>query len=323
MDVAAAPPRRRSEALERTCTPSSVLDSVRGRPKRRVAVLSDRRNEGTRADGSSGCRTYRRVLSIAGSDAGGGAGVQADLKTIGACGCFGMTAITALTAQNTVGVQAIHEVPSRFVRQQIDSVLSDIGADVVKIGMLHSASIVRTVADALRAHRIDQVVVDPVMVTTSGDPLLQEEALQELKATLLPRALVITPNLPEAAMLLGVDTLHADEMQDGATQLGRTLETSVLLKGGHLSGTELVDVLYNHRTAQLTLYRSERVETPNTHGTGCTLSSALASFLAHGLALEEATQEARRYLVDAIRAGAGYHMGEGHGPVHHFGRQWT
>jgi len=263
------------------------------------------------------------VLSIAGSDAGGGAGVQADLKTISACRCYGMTAITALTAQNTVGVQAIYELPPKFVRQQIESVLSDIGADAIKVGMLHSASIVRIVVETIQAHGVDQVVVDPVMVTTSGDPLLQDEALQELKENLLPRASVITPNLPEAAMLMGIGSIRKEEMQECAAHLGRTFNTSVLLKGGHLSGRELVDVLYNHNTSKVTLFHSKKIDTQNTHGTGCTLSSAVASFLAHGFALEEAVQEARQYLHDAVQAGAGYRIGKGHGPVHHFGRQWS
>lgn len=306
-----------------SCTSSYAQVSACRHRKQHLVAQSQRRSDEALLDGGYRLQKYRRVLSIAGSDAGGGAGVQADLKTIGACRCYGMTAITALTAQNTVGVQAIHEVPPEFVWQQIDSALSDIGADAIKIGMLHSASIVRIVVGAIEAYSVDQVVVDPVMVTTSGDALLQEEAVQELKETLLPRASVITPNLPEAAMLMGITSIHKEEMQECAIHLGRTLHTSVLLKGGHLSGRELVDVLYNHKTSKVTLFHSKKIDTQNTHGTGCTLSSAVASFLAHGFSLEEAVQEARHYLRDAIQAGAQYRIGEGHGPVHHFGRQWS
>ena len=321
--------RTRSQSLQSlrtggtSCTSSYVRVRLSGHRKQRSVAQSKRRSDEALVDGGYRLQEYRRVLSIAGSDAGGGAGVQADLKTIGACRCYGMTAITALTAQNTVGVQAIHEVPPEFVRQQIDSVLSDIGADAIKIGMLHSAAIVRIVVRAIKAYSVDHVVVDPVMVTTSGDPLLQEEALQELKENLLPQASVITPNLPEAAMLMGIDSIRKEEMQECAIHLGRTLHTSVLLKGGHLPVTELADVLYNHKNSEVTLFHSKKIDTQNTHGTGCTLSSALASFLAHGMSLEEAVQEARNYLHDAIQAGARYHVGEGHGPVHHFGRQWT
>lgn len=267
-------------------------------------------------DASRLSHRYIRVLTIAGSDSGGGAGIQADLKTFAALGCYGMSAITALTAQNTVGVQAIHAVPPEFLRAQLSSVLEDIGVDAVKIGMLHAPEIVRTVAWALDAFQPRHVVLDPVMVATSGDRLIAEETVGVLVAELFPRATVVTPNLDEAALLIGspIDGQHA------LTQAGQRLlalgAKAALVKGGHLAGDEVVDVLVRPDQPELRL-ASARIASRNVHGTGCTLSSAIAAYLAQGLALDQAVREARRYILGAIEAGASVRTGAGHGPLDH------
>jgi len=266
--------------------------------------------------------TYRRVLTIAGSDSGGGAGIQADLKTIAANGCYGMSVITALTAQNTVGVSAIHAVPIEFVEAQMDAVLTDIGCDAVKIGMLFSPELIRTVAEGLRRHGVKQIVLDPVMVAQSGDPLLQDEAVEALKQYLIPLADIITPNLPEASVLLGRQILALEEIEDAAVELAGLGCRSVLVKGGHLDSADCHDCLYLADEKRLVLLPGERVATRNNHGTGCTLSSAIASFLAAGQELEQAVRQAKDYITGAIRAGADYRLGRGHGPVHHLYRLW-
>jgi len=222
---------------------------------------------------------YVRVLSIAGSDSGGGAGIQADLKTFAALGCYGMTAITAITAQNTQGVRAIHGIPPDMLRAQIDAVVEDIGVDAVKIGMLHSPEVVQIVADAIRRHRLPHVVLDPVMVATSGDRLTTSETVQVLVRELFPLAEVITPNLDEAALLLGCSVAGLQGLDAAAQALLGMGAPAALLKGGHLPGDDVVDVLAQaggriHRLA------SQRIATPNGHGTGCTLSSAMAAHLA-------------------------------------------
>lgn len=267
-------------------------------------------------------KRYYRVLTIAGSDSGGGAGIQADLKTFAALGCYGMSAIAALTAQNTVGVSGIYPVPPEFVARQIDAVLSDIGSDAVKIGMLHSSAVINTVAERLRQYQAANIVVDPVMVAKSGDRLLEEEAVQALKAALLPIARLITPNLDEAAVLLGKEVEGREQMAAACRQLAELGPEAVLLKGGHLAGERSPDVLYVRTTGELATFEAERIETPNTHGTGCTLASAIAAYLARGRTLTEAVREAKEYLTEAIRAGAAYRLGAGHGPVHHFHRCW-
>jgi hydroxymethylpyrimidine/phosphomethylpyrimidine kinase len=264
-------------------------------------------------------KRYARVLSIAGSDSGGGAGIQADLKTCAALGCYGMTAITAITVQNTLGVTGIHGIPLDTVRGQIDAVVQDIGVDAVKIGMLATPDVVSVVADAIRRHQIRNVVLDPVMVATSGDRLIVPETAQALVRELFPLATVITPNLDEAALLLGrsidgiaaLDAAVADLLAMGAP--------AVLLKGGHLSGDLVMDVLgrQGQRASDYLRLQSQRIVTHNGHGTGCTLSSAIASFLAQGLALEAAVTEARRYILGAIEAGAEVYTGQGHGPLNH------
>lgn len=267
-------------------------------------------------------KTYRRALTIAGSDSGGGAGIQADLKTFSAIGCFGMSVVTALTAQNTVAVTAIHPVPPEFITRQLDAVLTDIGVDAVKIGMLHSPDVIETVADALRRHAVTNIVLDPVMVAKSGDKLLQDDAVAALKSYLVPMADVITPNLPEAGVLLGRDVTTEKEMMTAGRELAQLGCRAVLLKGGHLEGAHSPDLLYIDGTTAPLRLEADRVDTPNAHGTGCTLSSATAANLALGQSIEAAVREAKQYVLQSLTAGAGYILGKGHGPVHHFHAFW-
>ncbi|GAB3776374.1 bifunctional hydroxymethylpyrimidine kinase/phosphomethylpyrimidine kinase [Ramlibacter monticola] len=259
---------------------------------------------------------YPRVLSIAGSDSGGGAGIQADLKTFTALGCFGMTAITALTAQNTLGVRAIHGVPAQFLTDQIDAVVEDIGVDAVKIGMLHSADTVRTVAAALRRHGIAKVVLDPVMIATSGAKLIDDAAIEVLVRELFPLATVVTPNLDEAALLVGQPLRTEADMEAAARRLLERGANAVLVKGGHLEGETVSDLLLA-RGGQPLWMRAPRIASGNTHGTGCTLSSAIASQLALGLDLEAAVRCARDYIRGALQAGADVRTGAGSGPLNH------
>ena len=259
---------------------------------------------------------YTTVLTIAGSDSGGGAGIQADIKTISALGCYATTAITAITVQNTVGVEAVHPVPVDFVKGQIEAVLSDIGADAVKIGMLQSAEIVRAVAEMLSKYKVGNVVLDPVMVSTSGHRLIEEEAIDTLRRELIPLARVITPNIPEAEILLGGEEIRSQaSLPEMATRLSASCGVSVLLKAGHLSEDELTDILYDKETDELLRLTSKRIRTRNTHGTGCTMSSALAASLAKGETLQQAASSAKTFISNAIIAGADYEIGHGHGPV--------
>jgi hydroxymethylpyrimidine/phosphomethylpyrimidine kinase len=259
---------------------------------------------------------YPRVLTIAGSDSGGGAGIQADLKTFAALGCFGMTAITALTAQNTLGVQAIQALPAAFLKTQLQSVLDDIGVDAVKIGMLHSPEVVEVVAWAIDHYQLKQVVLDPVMVATSGDALIADETIAVLVRELFPRVQLITPNLDEAALLLGRPVSQVPALSQAAADLQAMGASAVLLKGGHLPGDEVVDVLLlaDQRSHSL---RSPRINSMNVHGTGCTLSSAIASYWALGHDLQDAVVQARAYILAAIQAGAQVTTGHGHGPLNH------
>lgn len=261
---------------------------------------------------------YNTVLTIAGSDSGGGAGIQADIKAISAMGCFATSAITAITAQNTLGVDAVHPVPLDILAAQIDAVLSDIGTDAIKIGMLHSTEVVSLVADKIEQYGITNVVLDPVMVSTSGHKLIEENAIEIMKNRLIPLARVITPNLPEAEILSGCTITAQQEFPQIATLLSHNNSTSVLLKAGHLNGDTLTDYFYNAEDGTMTLLPSKRVDTRNTHGTGCTLSSALAAALARGESLTEAAISAKRYIEQAIITGAKYDIGHGHGPVNHF-----
>lgn len=267
-------------------------------------------------------KRYTRVLTIAGSDSGGGAGIQADLKTISACGCFGTSAITALTAQNTIGVTDIHPVPIATLEAQIRAILDDIGTDAVKLGMLHSREVIECVADLLSEYHISNIVLDPVMVATSGDKLIQDEAIIALQETLFPLARMITPNIPEAEIISGRKIADRGQLGDTAELLAQKFNLSVLAKGGHLEDDTLEDVLYDNETSQRLSFINTKVITRNTHGTGCTLSSALASFLAQGSPVAEATGRAITYISSAISAGADYRLGEGHGPVHHFHEFW-
>ncbi len=265
---------------------------------------------------------YKRVMTIAGSDSGGGAGIQADIKTISACGCYATSAITAITVQNTLGVQGIHPVPTAILSEQIKAILEDIGTDAIKIGMLHNKQVIEAVAEILQEFALKNVVLDPVMVATSGDKLLEDEAIESLQKTLIPLVRVITPNIPEAEILLGRGIALQEEFPQIAQELAEKYNTSVLLKAGHLHADDLTDVLYDTENGTTTLLKSQRVETQNTHGTGCTLSSALASYLALGRPLSVAASFAKDYLIGAITKGQDYHIGAGHGPVHHFHRFW-
>lgn len=259
---------------------------------------------------------YPRVLSIAGSDSGGGAGIQADLKTIAAIGCYGMTAITALTAQNTLGVRSIHGVPPQMLRDQIDAVIEDIGVHAVKIGMLHSPEIVLAVADAIDRHALTSVVLDPVMVATSGAVLIDSPAIAVLVRELFHRAMVVTPNLDEASLLVGRPVDHEPAMEEAAREMIRMGAQAVLLKGGHLAGEVVSDLLMTHDD-QIHWMRAPRIDTTNTHGTGCTLSSAIAAYLALGQPLLEAVISARGYVRAALVAGSGVRTGAGGGPLNH------
>ncbi len=267
-------------------------------------------------------RAYCRVLTIAGSDSGGGAGIQADLKTFSALECYGMSAITALTAQNTLGVSAIHPVPPEFAAAQIAAVFEDIGADAVKIGMLYSARLIRVVAEQLRKYEARHIVLDPVMVAQSGDRLLEDDAVGAIREHLMPLSDVVTPNVPEAEVLAGRRISSIADMQAAARELARHGSESVLVKGGHLEEADSSDLLYLCRENRWVALPAERIASRNTHGTGCTLSAAIAAYLARGEDLEAAVRQAKIYITAALRAGAGYRLGQGRGPVHHFFRYW-
>ena len=262
-------------------------------------------------------KRYYRVLSIAGSDSGGGAGIQADIKTISAMGCYATSAITAITVQNTLGVQAVHPVPVDILESQIDAVLSDIGTDAIKIGMLQSAEAANIVANMIAKYRINNVVLDPVMVSTSGHRLVEENAIEVIQNRLMSLSRVITPNIPEAEILAGYKIEGEKDFEKVARLLSHNSGVSVLLKAGHLNGKYLVDYFYNAEDNTITKLPSKRVETPNTHGTGCTLSSALAAAIARGEDLTTAALSAKRYIEQAIISGAEYTIGNGYGPVNH------
>lgn len=261
--------------------------------------------------------TIARALTIAGSDSGGGAGIQADLKTFAALGVYGTSAITAVTAQNTRGVFAVQEISPGVVAAQIDAVMDDIAPTAAKTGMLSSARIIEVVAERVRARRIANLVVDPVMVAKSGDSLLQAEAVAALKELLLPLALVVTPNLPEAETLVGARLTTDEEIRDAAVAIARLGPRYVVVKGGHRAG-DAVDLVYDGTGFQ-TLHAT-RIDTPHTHGTGCTFSAAIAAGLAQGVDVVASISRAKEYLTGAIAHA--YPIGEGHSPVHHFYRLW-
>lgn len=264
-------------------------------------------------------KQYPRVLSIAGSDSGGGAGIQADIKTISANGCYAATVITALTAQNTMGVKAIHPVPVDFVAAQIQAVLEDIGADAVKIGMLYSSELIRVVAEQLQKFQIRHIILDPVMVAQSGDSLLQCEAIEAMKKHLIPITELITPNLPEASVLLGKELLSEWDIEEALAKLCHLGCPNVLIKGGHMdSPRESRDWLYLGKEQRTIVLSGKRIDTENNHGTGCTLSSAIATFIARGEDLPTAVRLAKDYIQASLQSATGWKLGNGHGPVHHF-----
>ena len=250
------------------------------------------------------------ALTIAGSDSGGGAGIQADLKTFAALGVFGTSAITSVTAQNTVGVQGVHDLPPEFVGRQIDSVLDDIAIDAAKTGMLSNTAIIEVVATKVTAHAITRLVVDPVMVAKGGAPLLQSGAVKALIERLLPLALVVTPNVPEAEVLWGQRIVGLAEMREAAQRIHDLGPRYVVLKGGHL-GVRAIDLLYDGNT--FTMLDAERIDTPHTHGTGCVFSAAIAAELAKGSSVPQAVATAKRFITAAIRHG--FRLGKGIGPT--------
>lgn len=254
----------------------------------------------------------KTVLTIAGSDSSGGAGIQADLKTITMNGVYAMSAITALTAQNTTGVRAIYDVTPKFLTQQIDAVFEDIRPDAVKIGMVSSAELIHTIAERLKFYKAEKIVVDPVMVATSGSRLLAKDATDALINELLPLATVLTPNIPEAEVLAQMEIHTTKDMENAAKKIGTLCQAAVLLKGGH-SLNDANDLLYDH--GRFLWFKGKRINNPNTHGTGCTLSSAIASNLAKGASLEEAVKNAKDYLSGALAAMLD--LGAGSGPVNH------
>jgi hydroxymethylpyrimidine/phosphomethylpyrimidine kinase len=261
------------------------------------------------------------AVTIAGSDSSGGAGIQADLKTFSALGVYGASVLAALTAQNTRGVTGIHDVPADFIAAQMDAVFSDLAVGAVKIGMLSQPAAITAVAAGLQKWHQHKVVLDPVMVAASGDRLLAAEAVDVLRRVLIPRALVITPNLPEAAALLDAPVAQNEaEMRSQAERLLALGPRAVLIKGGHASGPESVDLLVE--PGAVARLAGERFATANTHGTGCTLSSAIAAGLAKGMSLADAVREAKSYIAASIQASGRLHIGSGHGPVHHFHAWW-
>ena len=275
------------------------------------------------------CSKYIAVLTIAGSDCSGGAGIQADIKTISALGCYAASAITTITVQNTQGVTAVHAVPPEIVAGQIRAVMDDIKPKAVKIGMVNDAETIKAIADTLADYDIEHIVVDPVMVSTSGSKLMQDDAIKVFIEKLLPMSTLITPNIYEAEILAGKKITDEDAMNDVAGEILSKGAEAVLIKGGHIEGDKKVDLLYNAirkteaRSSELTMmigdsFESETVETRNTHGTGCTLSAAIASNLAMGLGINKAIDKAKYWLTSALIAGADVEIGSGHGPVNHF-----
>lgn len=257
--------------------------------------------------------TVYRAMTIAGSDSGGGAGIQADLKTFAAHGVYGTSALTAITSQNTRGVTDVLELPASLIESQIDAIVSDIGADVVKTGMLSSSTVIEVVAAKARQHGMDALVVDPVMVAKGGDKLLQDDAVDALRSLLVPIAMVITPNIPEAETLLGVKIETLDEAKEAAQALVGMGARAAVVKGGHLSGPP-TDMLYDGE--EFRAFTSRRIDTTSTHGTGCTFASAIASNLAKGLPLRQSVSLAKSYVSSAIRLAQP--IGRGHGPLNHF-----
>ena len=261
---------------------------------------------------------YHAVLTIAGSDSGGCAGIQADIKSISANGGYAASVITATTAQNTQGVTDIHTIPVPHIIKQMEAVLDDIDFGAVKIGMLHSSEVIEAVQNTLEKYPVKNIVLDPVMIATSGDKLITDNAIKSLKA-FLPKVTLITPNIPEAELLLG-QSINIENMETSAKALGETYQVSVLLKGGHLDFTDtMTDILYNYQSKEILIIHNKAIDTINTHGTGCSLSSSIATYMSLGFSLEDATVKGCNYLNEAIEKGKDKILGKGHGPVNHFG----
>ena len=261
--------------------------------------------------------TIRKALTIAGSDSGAGAGIQADLKTFAALGVYGTSAITAITAQNTVSVTQVLPLSPKLVGQQSDAIIDDIGAHALKTGMLANVAIIDTVAKKIREHRLKNIVVDPVMVATSGDLLIQKNAVATLRTKLIPLATVVTPNIPEAEELTGMELRTSADIEEAAKRILKMGAKTVVIKGGHLKGPA-VDLFFNGK--KFTALNAPRIRTKNTHGTGCTFSAAIAAFLAKGEEIERAAALAKKFITQAIQAS--FSIGAGHSPVHHFYRFW-
>lgn len=265
-------------------------------------------------------KQYKKVLTIATSDSGGGAGVQADIKTISACGCYAMSVLTGITAQNTVEVRAVHAIPKDMVEMQLDAVMEDIGADAVKLGMLPEAETVEAVAAGLIKHKAENIILDPVMVSTTGYCLISAQATEKIISDIFPISTLITPNIPETEFMTGLRIAGYDDYPEAVRILQEKGANSVLIKSGHIQKNHLTDFLFHE--GKVYRYDYDRIDTPNTHGTGCTLSAAIASFLALGNSLDKAVGLAEDYVHEAIRAGKEYKTGRGHGPVHHFYKFW-
>ena len=262
-------------------------------------------------------KTIRKALTIAGSDSGAGAGIQADLKTFAALGVYGTSAITAITAQNTVGVTQVLALNPKLVGAQIDAIIGDIGAHALKTGMLANVAIIEVVVNKIREHRLKNVVVDPVMVATSGDLLIQKSAVAALRSKLIPLATVVTPNIPEAEELTGMKLRSSEEMREAARLISKMGAKTVIIKGGHLKGPA-IDLFYDGK--KFTALNAPRIRSKNTHGTGCTFSAAIAAYLAKGESIASAVVLAKKFITRAIRFS--YSIGAGHSPVHHFYRYW-
>ena len=263
-------------------------------------------------------KRYPIVLSIAGSDSSGGAGIQADLKAISALGAYAATAITAITVQNTMGVLAIHAIPPEYVKGQIEAVMDDLSPDAIKIGMINDINIVRVIAECICKYNPKHVVFDPVMVSTSGSKLIEDEAIKVLTEELMPLTDLITPNLDEVNVLTGKKIQNLTEMKTAARKLLEFGSKAVLVKGGHLEGSEMYDVLQLKSNEEPIIFTSKHIDSKNVHGTGCTLSSSIATFLALGYTMEQAVKLAKKYIDGAIEAGKDIFIGHGNGPLNHF-----
>ncbi|RYJ42098.1 bifunctional hydroxymethylpyrimidine kinase/phosphomethylpyrimidine kinase [Flavobacterium beibuense] len=261
--------------------------------------------------------TYLTVLTIAGTDPSGGAGIQADLKTFSALGCYGMSVITALVAQNTTGVRAIHNVPAEFVQQQLDAIMDDIRPDAIKIGMVHTPQLVEVIANTLKRYPDIPIVFDPVMVATSGDKLIEDATIEVIVSLLFPLVTLITPNTDEASLLANMTIETVAQMQQAGEVIAQMGCKALLMKGGHLKSEQLTSILIN-KSGIVSTYISDKVDTNNVHGSGCTLSSAIASYLARGEKLQDAVALAKEYINGAIYYGSDVLIGKGNGPLNHF-----